>query len=117
MNKKNDAPELKIAGALDLSPAPESLPVKVADRYGHFVDGKLVPGRDDSLFPVYDPSKRAVLTRVAAADASEVDAAVKAARRAYDEVWGRMPGRERGKYLFRIARRIQERSRELAVLE
>jgi aldehyde dehydrogenase (NAD+) len=109
--------ELKISGALPLSPAPETVPVKIADRYGHYVDGKLVPGRDESLFPVHDPSKRAVLTRVAAADEAEVDAAVKAARRAYDQVWSKMPGAERGKYLYRIARRLQERSRELAVLE
>ncbi|MEQ1565212.1 MAG: aldehyde dehydrogenase family protein [Myxococcota bacterium] len=110
-------PELKLEGALPLSPSPESLPVPIAARYGHYVDGALVPGRDESLFPVVDPSQRAVLTQVAAADASEVDVAVRAARRAHDEVWSRMPGSERGKYLFRIARRLQEKGRELAVLE
>ena len=58
-----------------------------------------------------------MLAEVAEADEADVDLAVKAARRAYTRVWGRMPGRERAKYLFRIARIIQERGRELAVLE
>ncbi|MEQ1503555.1 MAG: aldehyde dehydrogenase family protein, partial [Myxococcota bacterium] len=118
MNKAADPrPELKIHGALELSPAPESCPAPILDRYGHYVNGRFVPGRDESLFPVFDPSTGKVLTRFAAADASEVDAAVAAARTAYDTVWSRMPGAERGKYLYRIARRLQEKGRELAVLE
>ena len=58
-----------------------------------------------------------MLAEVAEADEADVDLAVKAARRAYTRIWGRMPGSERAKYLYRIARIIQERGRELAVLE
>jgi aldehyde dehydrogenase (NAD+) len=118
VNKAADPrPELKISGALPLSPAPESCPAPIRERYGHYIGGALVEGRDDSLFDVFDPSTGQPLTRVAAADASEVDAAVAAARKAFDEVWGRLPGVERGKYLYRIARRLQEKGREIAVLE
>jgi aldehyde dehydrogenase (NAD+) len=109
--------ELKISGALPLSPAPEKVPVALRERYGHYIDGKHVPGRDEGVLPVHEPSSGAVLTHVASADASEVDTAVRAARRAYEQVWGKMAPAERGKYLYRIARRLQERSRELAVLE
>src|SRR5205823_9701090 len=59
----------------------------------------------------------AKLSEIALGAGPDVDLAVKAARRAYEKVWGRLPGRERGKYLYRIARIIQEKSRELAVLE
>ena len=78
---------------------------------GEFVDGH---GRS---FKTISPSTEEVLAEIAEADEADVDAAVKAARRAHTRVWGRMPGRERAKYLFRIARIIQERGRELAVLE
>ena len=109
--------ELKIEGALPLSPAPERVPVTIRERYGHYIDGKHIAGRDESLFEIFDPSTASPLTRFAAADGSEVDAAVRSARRAYESVWSKMPAAERGKYLYRIARRLQERSREIAVLE
>src|SRR5205807_2750193 len=64
-----------------------------------------------------NPATEERLTEIALGGAADVDRAVRAARRAYQTVWGKMPGRERGKYLFRIARIIQEKSRELAVLE
>ena len=63
------------------------------------------------------PPPRDKLTEIALGDEADVDQAVKAARRAYEKVWSKMPGRERGKYLYRIARIIQEKARELAVLE
>src|SRR5687767_11805739 len=107
MNKAADPkPELKISGALPLSPAPETLPVTIRERYGHYVEGELVPGRDESLFPTINPANGQVLAQVAAADAAEVDAAVRSARAAYEQVWSKMPPAERGKYLYRIARRI-----------
>jgi aldehyde dehydrogenase (NAD+) len=118
MNRTTEPrPELSLKGALDLAPSPESIPVRVPERVGHFIAGDFVPGRDESLFPTINPATGAILSQVAAADASEVDQAVRAARAAFDGVWRDMPGAERGKYLYRIARRLQEKSRELAALE
>jgi aldehyde dehydrogenase (NAD+) len=118
MNKAADAtPQLRIHGALDLSPSPEKVPVRILPRYGHYIDGKFVEGDTAHDFDDVDPSNGKVLTRVGTASEADVDKAVKAARRAFEKTWGKMPGSERAKYLYRIARRIQERSRELAVAE
>jgi aldehyde dehydrogenase (NAD+) len=118
MNRtQSDRPRLKIAGALDLSPAPESVPVNIPDHIGHYIGGKKITGRDDDRYDNLDPSTGRVLCTVSAADSKEVDAAVKAARKALDGPWGKMSGLDRGKYLYRIARRLQERGRELAVAE
>jgi len=81
-----------------------------------FVDGRFVDG-SGTAFKTINPANEEVLAEVAEADQSDVDTAIGAARRAFDRTWGRMSGRERSKYLFRIARLIQERARELAVLE
>jgi aldehyde dehydrogenase (NAD+) len=81
-----------------------------------FVDGQFADGTGEPL-KTLNPATGEVLAEVSTASAADVDKAVKAARRAYDRVWGRMPGAERAKYLFRIARMIAERARELAVLE
>ena len=118
MNKTTESrPELKLSGALELSPSPERIGVSIAERYGHFIDGQLVEGRDESLFPTINPATGETLAQVAAADEAEVDAAVKAARKAYTNVWSKMSGAERGKYLYRIARRLQEKGRSIAALE
>jgi aldehyde dehydrogenase (NAD+) len=114
---KDTTPELKLAHALDLSPAPERVPVAIRERYGHFIAGKWVDGPTDGDFTTTNPANGKVLAKIATAGDAEVDAAVKAARKAHDGVWSKLPARERGKYLFRIARRLQERGRELAVLE
>jgi aldehyde dehydrogenase (NAD+) len=101
----------------DYSPALEARSIaRLRPAYGMFVDGQFTAG-GGGTFDSINPADESVLTTVALADANDVDTAVKAARRAYDTVWGSMPGRERAKYLFRIARLIQERARELAVLE
>ncbi|WP_300646108.1 aldehyde dehydrogenase family protein [Nocardioides sp.] len=101
----------------EYAPAPESRAVvDIKESYGLFVNGEFTPGGGAS-FKTVNPATEEVLAEVAEADAADVDRAVKAARKAYDKVWGPMPGRERAKYLYRIARIIQERSRELAVLE
>ncbi|MCP3800406.1 aldehyde dehydrogenase family protein [Allokutzneria sp. A3M-2-11 16] len=101
----------------EYSPAPESRDIaNLKPNYRMFVDGQFVEGEGEPLKTV-NPSTEEVLAEVSTASAADVDRAVKAARRAYDKVWGRMPGSERAKYLFRIARLIQERGRELAVLE
>ena len=99
------------------APAPESRDIaRLRPSYQMYVDGRFRDGAGEPLKTV-NPATEEVLAEVATASASDVDDAVKAARRAFDEVWGPMPGAERAKYLFRIARLIQERSRELAVLE
>ncbi len=103
--------------AFEYAPAPESRSiVDIKASYGLFIDGGFVEGHGTS-FKTISPATEEVLAEVAEADDSDVDAAVKAARKAYDKVWSRLPGRERAKYLYRIARIIQERGRELAVLE
>src|SRR5260370_10128310 len=90
---------------------------RLRESYGMFIDGELRgPGAAGAMKSVNTATEE-VLGEVAVAGPAEVDAAVAAARRAYQEVWGPMPGRERAKYLYRVARILQERSRELAVVE
>ena len=102
---------------MELRPAPEANDyIRLRPRYEFFID-KFVAPHSGKYFPSINPATEEKLTEIAAADAQDVDRAVKAARRAYENVWSKMPGRERGKYLYRIARLIQEKSRELAVLE
>ncbi|WP_218905081.1 aldehyde dehydrogenase family protein [Actinomadura luteofluorescens] len=101
----------------DYAPAPESRSVvDIRGSYGLFVDGEFTGGHGEP-FKTINPADESVLAEVACADEADVDRAVRAARTAYDKVWGPMPGAERAKYLYRIARIVQERSRELAVLE
>ncbi|TDC92800.1 aldehyde dehydrogenase family protein [Saccharopolyspora aridisoli] len=101
----------------EYAPAPESR--ELADlkpSYRMFVDGEFVDGGGQTIKTI-NPATEETLAEVATADTGDVDRAVAAARRAYDQVWSTLPGKERAKYLFRIARLIQERGRELAVLE
>ncbi|MFS0886454.1 aldehyde dehydrogenase family protein [Aeromicrobium sp. 179-A 4D2 NHS] len=101
----------------EYAPAPESRSiVDLAASYGLFIDGEFTDGGGEP-FKTVNPATEEVLAEVAEGDEADVDRAVRAARRAYDKVWGPMPGRERAKYLFRIARILAERSREFAVLE
>ncbi|MBU6278008.1 MAG: aldehyde dehydrogenase family protein [Actinomycetales bacterium] len=102
----------------EYAPAPESRALAtIASSYGLFIDGNFVDPIDGSQFKTVNPATEEVLSEISQAGPADVDRAVVAARRAYEQVWGPMTGRERAKYLFRIARIIQERSRELAVLE
>ena len=104
-------------GALEYAPAPESAAiVSLADAYGLYIDGHFTDPERHESFATLNPATAAPLTRVARASAADVDAAVEAARRAAP-AWAALPGAERAKYLFRISRIIQERQRELAVLE
>jgi len=91
--------------------------VKLQPRYGLFIDGKFVEPQSGRYFATINPATGQKLAEVAEASEKDVDLAVKAARRAYENVWSKMPAKDRGRYLFRIARIIQERARELAVLE
>ncbi|MCZ4611284.1 aldehyde dehydrogenase family protein [Streptomyces sp. Lzd4kr] len=106
-----------MASVFEYAPAPESRSiVDIAPSYGLFIDGEFVEAADGKVFKTVSPSTEEVLAEIAQAGEADVDRAVKAARKAFEK-WSALPGSERAKYLFRIARIIQERARELAVLE
>src|SRR5690242_16953253 len=106
-----------MTSVFEYAPAPESRSVvDIAPSYGLFVDGEFVDGTGTPLTTV-NPATEEVLAEVATGGAEDVDRAVAAARRAFTRVWGPMRPADRGKYLFRIARILQERAREFAVLE
>jgi aldehyde dehydrogenase (NAD+) len=101
----------------EYAPAPQSRDADVKPSYGLFVDGEFADPVEGGTLDTLNPATEEVLSKVAVATAPDVDRAVGAARRAFEQTWGPMPGAERAKYLFRIARILQERARELAVLE
>ena len=113
-------PENKLAfdGGWEYAPAPESIDhVSLKKRYGLFIDGEFVAPEKAKYFDTINPATEEKLSRVAEAGAADVDKAVKAARDAYRKVWSKMKPAERGKYIYRIARIIQERAREFAAIE
>ena len=113
-------PENKLAfdGGWDYDPAPESTDhVRIDKRYGLFINGEFTAPEKGRYFDTINPANEKKLARVARADDADVDKAVKAARKAYAGPWGRMKARERGKYIYRIARIMQERAREFAAIE
>ncbi|MGP2440917.1 aldehyde dehydrogenase family protein [Streptomyces sp. JW3] len=111
------APASTSASAFEYAPAPESRSVvDLAPSYGLFVDGEFTESAGGDLVKTVSPATEEVLAEYTRGTAEDVDRAVRAARKAF-ETWSVLPGAERAKYLFRIARIIQERSRELAVLE
>ncbi len=100
----------------DYAPAPETADhVRFQSSYGHFIGGKFVEG--ENFFPTINPATEEVLAEVATADAAVVDQAVTSARSAYDKYWSKLSAGERGKYIYHIGRAIQEKARELAILE
>ncbi len=102
---------------MDYAPAPESTGIlNLNEHYGLFINGEFVAGRGEN-FTSISPATETPIATFSTANEADVDVAVRAARAAYDSVWSKMSGADRGKYLFRIARLIQERSRELAVAE
>jgi aldehyde dehydrogenase (NAD+) len=107
---------LRFGQTWQLAPAPEAIVVKPHPRYELFIDGKFQPPAKRRYFPSIDPASEEPLAEIAQGGAADIHAAVHAARAAFKS-WSRLPGSERGKYLFRIARLLQEKSRELAVLE
>ena len=110
--------ELQFSGKWDFSPAPESTDhISIKSEYQLFIDGKFVKPKKRKYFPTINPASERKLSSIAEASADDVDKAVKSARRAYDGIWSSMSAKERGKYIFRIARLIQEKSREFAVVE
>ena len=102
----------------NLVPAPESTAnVKLKDNYDLFINGKFVKPKSGKYFDTINPANEKVLAKVAEANEADIDLAVKSARKAYTSTWSKLSGKERGKYLYRIARIIQERSREFAIVE
>lgn len=115
---KNNTIKLKFDSARKLAPAPESKSAaKISARYDLFINGKFEKPLSKKYFATINPATEEKLSEVAEANAADVDKAVRSARNAYDKHWKKMPARERAKYIFRIARIIQERAREMAIIE
>jgi aldehyde dehydrogenase (NAD+) len=109
---------LSFGSKWDYAPAPETFEhIKLPKRHELFINGEFVAPHSGKYFESINPATEETLSEIAMADQQDVDKAVRAARSAYENVWSRISDRERGKYLYRIARIIQEKSRELAVLE
>jgi aldehyde dehydrogenase (NAD+) len=100
----------------EFDPAPETADPRLKPRYELFIDGKFVRPRSGKYFDSINPATEKKLAEIALAGPSDVDAAYRAATQAF-KGWSALPGRERGKYLFRIARLLQDRAREFAVAE
>ncbi len=102
----------------DYAPAPESIDhIKLKDQYELFINGAFVKPESKKYFDTINPANGKKIARIAEANEKDVDKAVKAARNAYNKYWKKMPAQERAKYIFRIARIMQERARELSVIE
>ena len=115
---RNNTLKLKFNSARQYAPAPESkAAAKIDARYELFINGKFEKPLSKKYFDTINPATEEKLSEVADANSADVDKAVTAARTAYDKYWKKMPPKERGKYIFRIARMVQERARELAVVE
>ena len=116
--RKSNTLKLKFDSARNLAPAPESKSAaKIEPRYDLFINGKFEKPLSKKYFSTINPATEEKLSEVAEANAADVNKAVVAARTAYDKVWKKMPAKERAKYIYRIARIMQERAREFAVVE
>jgi aldehyde dehydrogenase (NAD+) len=115
--KQENGIKIDFHGIWNYDAAPESTDhVRIKPRYELFIDGKFIQPKSGKYFKTVSPANENVLAEVAEGNKEDVDIAVRAARKAFGP-WSKLPGKERGKYLFRIARLIQERARELAVIE
>jgi aldehyde dehydrogenase (NAD+) len=110
------APELLFGDLWEYDPAPETADPRLQARYDLFIGGRFVAPKAGRWFDTINPANERKLAEVPHADAADVDAAYAAATKAF-AAWSRLPGRERGKFLFRIARLLQDRAREFAVAE
>ena len=109
---------LDFTSAWEYSPAPESTDhINLDKRYDLFINGEFVAPKSRKYFKTLNPATGKKIADVAEASKADVNLAVKSARTAYDKIWSKMPAKERSKYIFRIARMIQERARELAIIE
>ena len=111
------APDLIFGDLWEYDPAPEPADPKIKPRYDLFIGGKFVPPASGKYFDTINPANETKLAEMALAGADDVAAAYRAAQKAQDGAWGKMPGKERAKYLYRIARLLQDRAREFAVAE
>ena len=117
LKKKSESRRGLIFGDLwEYDPAPETADPKLKARYDLFIGGAFVRPRSGTYFDTINPANETKLSEIALAGAADVDQAYRAAARAFP-AWSALPGRERGKYLFRIARLLQDRAREFAVAE
>jgi aldehyde dehydrogenase (NAD+) len=115
---KNNTIKLKFDSARNLAPAPESKSAaKINAQYDLFINGKFEKPASKKYFATINPATEKKLSMIAEANTADVNKAVKAARTAYDKTWKKMPPAERAKYIYRIARMIQERAREFAIIE
>src|SRR4026207_2366891 len=115
--KKNNTVKLKF-DTWQYAPAPESKSAAtIQKQYDLFINGEWVKPASGKYFDTINPANEEKLSEIAEANAADVDKAVNAARKAYEKVWSKMPAKERAKYIFRIARMIQEKARELAIIE
>lgn len=100
------------------SPAPESSDyITISERYDHFINGKWMSPEKGRYMTTFNPATEEKLADFAEGTSADVDRAVQAAQKAYEKTWSKLTGRERGKYIFRLARMIQEKAREFAIIE
>lgn len=114
---RRPVPELIFGDLWEFDPAPETADPKLKPRYDLFIGGEFVAPKSGRYFDSINPANEKKLAEIALASAEDVDDAYAAARGAFETTWGKLPGRERAKYLFRIARLLQDRAREFAVAE
>lgn len=115
--KKNNTIKLKF-DTWQYAPAPESKSAAtIKSQYDLFINGEWVKSSGNKYFDTINPATEEKLSEVAEANVADVDKAVSSARKAYEKVWKKMPAKERAKYIFRIARMVQEKARELAIIE
>ncbi|MAW84336.1 MAG: betaine-aldehyde dehydrogenase [Crocinitomicaceae bacterium] len=113
-----DIEPLEFNGNWNLSPSIENTDhIQINEKYGLFINGKFIDPSSGKYFPSINPSNETKLALIAEANTKDIDLAVKSARNAYNDVWSKMAPNERGKYIFRIARIIQEKAKELAIIE
>jgi len=112
----SSVPQLIFGDLWEYDPAPETADPKLKSKYDLFIGGKFVPSKAGKYFDSINPATEEVLAEIALASQADVDAAYQAAQKAFSS-WSKLPGTERGKYLYRIARLIQDRAREFAVAE
>jgi aldehyde dehydrogenase (NAD+) len=115
--RRQAAPALIFGDLWTYDPAPETADPKLKSRYELFIGGKFVAPASGKYFDSINPANEQKLAEIAHANAADVASAYRAAKKAYDQTWSQLPGRERAKYLFRIARLLQDRAREFAVAE
>lgn len=116
-SKTNPARELVFGDLWEYDPAPETADPKLKPRYDLFINGSFVAPLAGRYFATINPANETKIADIALADAADVNSACIAAQKAFVGVWGKMPGKERGKYLYRIARLLQDHAREFAIAE